>query len=110
VILEPEQINQFAYLLEWDPGGNWMSDTVQIDIAQTPKAYATLVQKVADDNPMEFDARSDDPNFCHYCKVDDSSQPVRDWREPLVHEPDCLWVQARKLRGLELIWEADIGL
>jgi hypothetical protein len=69
----------------------------------TLAAYVEIVQKVAECDPYCDD--SEFPKFmygggCHYCEGHSlPNSPLEGTRCP--HAPDCLYLAARKLRGLE---------
>lgn len=91
MILTPEQIEQIAYNLEWNPGGDWLTDVAQIDLAHTLAAYAEVVKGVA-----EAPLGTNQAWRCPLCgRVFDDTSPNE------AHASDCLYVKARKLRGLE---------
>jgi len=67
------------------------------DIFDTLAAYAEIVQKVAEAEPWEY-GYSDEP-ICFYCKA--YNQHRDEATSKIVHAPNCLWLRARKLRGME---------
>ena len=100
MILTPEQIEQCA-VVEIDK-------TVMLSqyahVCSTLLAYADIVQNVAEDEPwisgigdMNPDGSTEQTMACVYCDGGyQSTNAIYD------HEPDCLYLAARKLRGLEL--------
>jgi len=85
MILTPEQIELIYAEL---PEGSWRPCCE--NIAETLVAYVDIVERVA---AIQWSVEDD---FCPFC--DEDFVP----RERLFdHRPDCLYLTARKLRGLE---------
>jgi hypothetical protein len=106
VILTPEQMDEFVELTRetgyidicsYEYDGDINSD----DIADTLAAYAEIVQKVAEVQVL-VDAvhfhGSAQMSVCPFCG--NYTDPEKDM-EDIKHSPDCLYLVARKLRGLK---------
>jgi hypothetical protein len=64
---------------------------VSTDLADTLAAYADIVQRVAEDNFSYWDVTP----RCFYCDADMGEHSDEE------HASDCLYLAARKLRGLD---------
>ena len=85
-------------LFEVERGGEPPSHvTANSPDSDTLNTYAEIVQKVAEAEPWEY-GYSDEP-ICFYCKA--YNQHRDEATSKIVHAPNCLWLRARKLRGME---------
>jgi len=95
--LTPEQIDLIYAEL---PEGSWRPCCE--DIAETlVDAYVDIVQRLAE---MDLETNEYGYSYCMFCDAGEAvvgytvlSEPVR----KLDHAPDCLYLAARKLRGLD---------
>ena len=87
---------------EWDDVLDMARAVLSLVTANSPdsdtlNAYAEIVQKVAEAEPWEY-GYSDEPS-CFYCEA--YNQHRDEATSKIVHAPNCLWLRARKLRGME---------
>ena len=93
MILTPEQIEQCA-VVDTDK-------TVMLSqyahVYSTLLAYAEIVRWVAKTDPWKYEGYDREIPVCFFC---DTASPWPHNADEIVHEPDCLYLAARKLRGL----------
>ncbi len=96
-MLTPEQITKFTDLSSAD----WSDQGVEtIDLADTLAVYVSVAQRVAEGNEWVID--SDWGTVCAWCGAEARCVGVREsthWEAD--HAPDCLYLEARRLRGME---------
>ena len=90
MILTPEQIEEMLV----DPGVQWEIGT---DAIETIRSYADIVEKVAEEQYWWNE-------WCKFCEAfvhSDYDSGGNKHIDHCDHEPDCLYLAARKLRGKE---------
>lgn len=111
MILTPEQIdhNIGNWAESWNPWDKaWAVSYQHIeDVFETLAAYADIVQRVAEmDGEIDVGQAWDTLYECRFCAAEvDQDLYQEDGRlkrtNKVPHSPDCLYLAARKLRGLE---------
>ena len=107
VILTPRQIENFinysreAGYIDIDSVDGRLGEYGSDDVLDTLASYAEVLQKVAEMNWPGV-ASGGDFDYCFFC----GGGATRDWalQDPvksLDHDPDCPYVKARKLLGLD---------
>jgi hypothetical protein len=93
MILTPEEIDRWTQQAGEPSGFGRVADTLAV--------YADIVQQVAEGEPLTARALNDFK--CRYCDRDASwsyrDGAMRPYSKD--HDSDCLYLAARKLRGLE---------
>jgi len=100
MILTPDRIDDLLenWHDDWNPWEGWdVTEGYLVELMDTLRAYASIVERVAEMNTPRLYGHAD---WCVFCHASLSPLP-RDRGLDSGHAPDCLYLEARKLRGKE---------